>query len=125
MKVFRVFSSLLLGLSMIAHAETPKTCPDIANIQTEGLDQFTVSNDVYTIFHQSHYHTSYPWVFSISPIKATTSDDAIDEANTLLETIKEWPIPTPKDDGQNISCAYALEESNNIHAIAVLSEPRL
>ena len=98
--------ALILAGSAFANQQI--ICPDINEIKAEGLDRVeSIHQDNDTMFltyHFSNYNTPDMYAFFIAPVAGDTSEEALDTANEILNTISGQGVPT-QDHGIML-CVY-------------------
>lgn len=78
-----LLSSLLFAGSASAALDV---CPSIDDIREEGVSMSeAIAENVYMTYQLSDYYTDSSWGFLIAPITADDNDDAIDQANGILD----------------------------------------
>ncbi len=63
-------------------------CPDIKDIQAEGLSVADrIFDDLYFAYNLSQYNTEMNWGFVIAPITANSADEALSAGNEVLSSL--------------------------------------
>ena len=93
----------LLALSSVVFANQ-EVCPELSDIQAEGLSIPIVFDLGYGVFQMSNYNTDTNWVFGIAPIEADSEEELIETANDILSSMFAPGVPEPLED-KNL-CTY-------------------
>lgn len=101
----RTLTGASLLLIMCSVFASPQSCPNLADIQAEGLHiAEQMSMNVYLSYHLSNYHTSSNWGFVLAPVEAKSEELSLEYANTILNSMSAPGIPY-EDRGLTI-CDY-------------------
>lgn len=100
-KIASLMSALILAGSAFASQEI---CPDLAEIQAEGLNIAESLFGFYFTMNMSTYNTDTNWGFIIAPIEAGSDDEALEIGNDILNNMSAHGIP--EYDQDTIICSY-------------------
>lgn len=110
------------GLILAAHvfAGQEIACPDIADIQAEGVTMAEqLSSNIYFTYHFNTYKTDSTWGFVLAPIAADSIEVAIENGNNILKMMSAPGVPEMTDN--ELVCTYPTSQPN-IMAAAIKSD---
>jgi hypothetical protein len=100
-----------------AFSAQPAICPDINDIQAEGLTMAEeIGPDLYISYNISPYNTPSMWGFIIAPVVGDSAEVAIDIANDILSTMTAPGVP--EQDRNTLVCLYDTGRQD-IYAAAI------
>ena len=126
-KMVILASSLILAGSVFAGKKP--ICPDINNIKAEGLPMSEeVALGFYFAYNLSNYNTDSLWGFALLPIEATSTEQALEDANNILSNMTAPGVVEEENDEMTL-CVYdtgieavtgvAIKEKNQITPFAL------
>lgn len=113
-----------LALSTSALSAQIDVCPAVKDIKTVGLNEverFGEEGDpesVYAAYSVDQYKTNHTWFFGISiPLdQASSTEDAMNKARDLLQTLSGDPKPQYNDKDDIHYCLYKVKGDYNAMA---------
>lgn len=109
----------VIGLNAPSYAMPPEPakCPSVESIKSVGLSYASPDSDGYMALQINKYNTNDKWLFGLTSIQASSSEEALSIGNQLLSTLFGSPIPTPIS-SQNIwACLY--QTANGSYGVAL------
>ena len=119
---FAAFAGALI-LAGSAFANHQSICPNLADIQAEGLAfAEEIGQNFYISYNISNFNTNDNWGFVIAPIEADSTEEAIETGNDILD---EMTAPgVPEEQAGAFVCTYETGRPNVI-AAAIQSEEQI
>lgn len=112
-KIAAFAGALILAGTAFANQEM---CPELSDIQAEGISMAMPMLGFYTAYQISNYNTDSNWGFVIAPVEADSDNEAIEIANDILS---EMTAPGVLQDYEGYAlCTYETGVPN-IYAAAV------
>jgi hypothetical protein len=102
-----LFSLTLLFLTdTYALHPKPDTCPEIVDVQKEGMTKTDqVQLNIFMTYTLNHFNTPISWLFLMGPIHEASANGALSKGNHILASISATPEPTYDGDNGWI-CLY-------------------
>ena len=98
------FAGALL-LAGSAFAAQQEACPDINEIQAEGLSMAEeIGPNIFISYNISVYNTPSIWGFVLAPVEGESDEVALEAANEILSTMSAPGVP--EQHGNAMICTY-------------------
>lgn len=112
-----------LVLAGSAFASHQSMCPNIEDIQAEGLAfAEEIGQHFYISYNISNFNTDSSWGFVIAPIEAGSTEEAIETGNDILNTMTAPGVP--EEQSGALICNYETG-SPDLIAAAIQSDEQI
>ncbi|KTD42043.1 DUF4949 domain-containing protein [Legionella parisiensis] len=98
-------STFTAALVLAGSALANNTCPDLSDLQAEGISEVQQIGNNYFIGFSISQFNSATWGFAIGPVKADTEDDALDATTGILNNMATPGFPLELDH-DTLICLY-------------------